>query len=181
LRNFSFGDDFYTPLVRTLLAIAICFLPVAFTFHSLDPANPMTLPIDLIFGGVGIFLFPAVVLTTVTGTTVLNLRPDRVAAVIRICGMQYFASIAMFVLAAVPTVYYLGNELLFPHQLDAAIFDKIQRPSVLLPTLAAAVYLLHFFGWHLGMMYRAGHAEFPWLAQRHIRVQKPEIRNPKPE
>jgi hypothetical protein len=172
LRNFSLGEDFLTPLLRTLLAIAICFLPFSLLFHRLDPANPLTLPINFIFALAGVFLFPAVLLTTVTGTTVLNLRPDRLAAVIRICGLQYFASIALFILAAAPTVYYLGNELLFPGQRDAPFFDSIEHPYILLPALAAAVYLLHFFGWHLGMMYRAGHDEFPWLAQRHERVRK---------
>jgi hypothetical protein len=174
LRNFSFGDDFFTPLLRTLLAIAICFLPFELMFQKLDPANPLTLPIHFLFAGAGIFLFPAVLLTTVTGTTVLNLRPDRLAAVIRICGLQYFASIALFILAAVPTVYYLGNELLFPGQLDAPFFGHLERTYILLPTLAAAVYLLHLFAWHLGMLYREGHGEFPWLAQRHIRVRKSE-------
>jgi hypothetical protein len=155
-----------------MLAIALCFLPFALVLRKLDPANPLTLPIEALFGGVGVFLFPAVLLTSVTGTTVLNLRPDRLAAVIRISGLQYFVSIILFILAAAPTVYYLGNELLFPGEINGAFFGHIERPYVLLPVLAATVYLLHLFAWHLGMLYREGHAEFPWLAQYHVRVRK---------
>lgn len=173
LRNFSFGDDFFTPLMGTLFAVAICFLPFSLTYHYLDPANPMTAPIYMLFGLAGAFLFPAVVLTMVTGATELNLRPDRVAAVIRLCGIQYFASVALFVLCAVPTVYYLGNAVLFFGQLQLPFFGRIERPGILFPALALTVYLLHFFGWHLGMMYRAKHAEFPWLGQYFVKEEKP--------
>ncbi len=166
LRNFALSEDLINPLFRVVLAGMICFLPAAGVMHFLDSHNPMTLPMALIFHGIGIFFFPAVVLTTVTGVTVLNLRPDRVAAVITLCGVQYFASIALFTLAAIPTVFYLGNELLFPQQLSAPFFGYIEQPYIMLPAIAMTVYLLHFFAWHLGMMYRAHHEEFPWLAQR---------------
>jgi hypothetical protein len=44
----------------------------------------------------------------------------------------------------------------------------------MLPIMMATVYFAHFFAWHLGLMYRQNHEQFPWLAQRHIR--KNEIR-----
>jgi hypothetical protein len=46
----------------------------------------------------------------------------------------------------------------------------------MLPVLLASVYVLHFFCWHLGMLYRANHATFPWLAQRHIKTERPPRR-----
>lgn len=170
LRNFSLGDDIIAPAFRGALAIMICFAPLCITLHLLDSANPMTLPINGLLAIAGAFLFPAILLTTVTGTTILNLRPDRVAAVIRLAGIHYFASVLLFLLAAIPTVYYLGNELLFPEKLTAPICIVLERPSLMLANLALTVYLLHFFAWHLGLIYRNGHADYPWLAQRHIKA-----------
>jgi len=39
----------------------------------------------------------------------------------------------------------------------------------MLPIMMITVYFLHFFCWHLGLMYRQNHAQFPWLAQRHVK------------
>jgi hypothetical protein len=126
----------------------------------------------MLLGIGGVFLFPAILLTTVTGTTILNLRPDRVVAVIQLAGIQYFASVILFLLAAIPTGYYLGNELLFPGKLTAPFCRVIERPSLMLAIMAMTVYFLHFFVWHLGLLYRAGHTDYPWLAQRHIKTAR---------
>ena len=40
---------------------------------------------------------------------------------------------------------------------------------VVLPALGAGVYLMHYFMWYLGLMYRSHHDQFPWVLQRHIR------------
>jgi hypothetical protein len=173
LRYFSFGDDIWNPAFRCTMAIVLCFAPLCVGHALLNPLNPMTMPINLSLGLLGAFFFPAIVLTTVTGTTILNLRPDRVAAVIRLAGMQYFASVMLFALAAIPSVYYLGNELLFPQKLTAPLFGILERPGVMLLMLALTVYFLHLFAWHLGLIYRNGHDDYPWLAQRHIRTPRP--------
>ena len=45
----------------------------------------------------------------------------------------------------------------------------LEEPYVQLPLLAVCVYLAHFFCWHLGLLYRAHHDDFPWLMQRHVK------------
>jgi hypothetical protein len=170
LRNFSIGEDLWFPAIRVMLAMLICFAPLCVLLQLLDPANPVTPAIDIVFGATGIFLFPAVLLTTVTGTTILNLQPDRVGSVIRLAGLQYFASVMLFLLAAVPSVYYVGNELLFPGKLSAPLFAALDRPGPMLAILAGTVYVLHFFTWHLALIYRNHHDDFPWLAQRHVKA-----------
>ena len=176
LRNFDFGDDLFNPLFRTVLAILYCFAPAGLLFHYLDPLNPMTLPIVLTFGLLGAFIFPAVLLTAITGTTVLNLRPDRVMGVVKQCGFAYIASVVLFVFAAVPSTYYLAGDLMFRLEFDSKFFVRAHHPTVLVPILLISVYLLHFFCWHLGMLYRANHEIFPWIAQRHIKVERPPRR-----
>jgi len=172
LRNFAFSEDILTPLFRMLLAILICFTPMVLLYRNLDPANPMTLPIVLTFALVGAFLFPAIALTTVTGTTILNLRPDRVGSVIKQCGIAYPASVILFLLAAIPSTYYIAGELLFRLVFVGPFFERINSPVLMLPLMMVSVYLLHFFCWHLGMMYRANHDQFPWLAQRHVKTDR---------
>jgi hypothetical protein len=169
LRNFSPGEDILTPLFRTLLAGVICFLPLVLGFWKLDPNNPVTKPILILLALGGAFFFPGVVLTSVAGTTVLNLRPDRVLAVIQMCGLNYLISVALFVLAIVPSIYYIAGELLFRLELTGPFFHKIDKPAVMFPLMMFTVYMLHFFAWHVGLMYRAHHEQFPWLAQRHIK------------
>jgi hypothetical protein len=172
LRNFEFGDDMITPFFRVMLAILICFVPGILLYRNLDPANPMTLPIVLTFGLVGAYLFPAVVLTTVAGTTVLNLRPDRVMGVIRQAGLAYPISVLLFLLTAVLSVYYVPGELLFRLMLVGPICGRLNAPTLMLPLILVAVYLLHFFAWHLGLIYRNNHEQFPWLAQRHVKTDR---------
>ena len=165
LRDFGLVDDILWPAFCIVRTMVICFiLPVIF-YRKLDPANPMTIPIVMTFGGIGCFIFPAVLLTSVTGTTVLNLSPGRVLGVIKECGMGYFVSVLLFVLAAVPSVFYLAGPLLF-RTINAG---RLGSPEVMLPMVLVSVYFLHFFCWQMGMMYRAGHDQFPWLAQRHVK------------
>jgi hypothetical protein len=171
-RNFSLGEDIFSPLFRVVLAGLICFWPLVVLQCTLYQDNPLTLPIKLVFVLAGSCIFPAVVLTSVTGTTVLNLRPDRVLEVIRVSGGQYLISVLLFIAAGIPAVYYLAGDLIFPQQLVGPVCNSLARPSILFPALAAAVYLLHYFGWHLGLIYRAHHAEFPWLAQRFVKSEK---------
>jgi hypothetical protein len=174
LRNFSFGEDILTPLFRTLLAMILCYWPALLSRLLLDPANPMTVPIIAIMTLAGTFFFPAVLLTALTGTTILNLAPARLTAVIRLCGGGYFLSIALLIPPAVLLLYYLTASVLFPPLLSAPLFITLNSPRTLLPALLLAVYLLHYFCWQLGLMYRAHHDQFPWLAQRHVKEPKPQ-------
>jgi hypothetical protein len=172
LRNLAFGEDIFVPLFRVLLAGVICFAIPLVLYRKLDPANPMTLPIVLIFTAIGCYLFPAIVLTTVTGTTILNLRPDRLFSVIKQCGLAYPVSVILFILAAVPSIYYLTGKAIF-HVPDNKFFLLMDSRTLAFPLMLLAVYLLHCFCWHLGVMYRDNHPNFPWLAQRHIKEERP--------
>ena len=40
---------------------------------------------------------------------------------------------------------------------------------IVLPALLGGIYLMHYFCWYLGILYKAHHAEFPWVLQRYIR------------
>jgi hypothetical protein len=172
LRNFAFGEDIVAPLLRVLLAAAICFTIPLELYRKLDPNNPMTLPILFIFTLIGSWCFPAVVLTTVTGTTVLNLRPDRLFSVIKLCGLGYPLSVILFILATAPSIYYLTGKAFF-HVPANTFFQHIDSITLAFPIMLMTAHLLHCFCWHLGLMYRENHPRFPWLAQRHIKVERP--------
>jgi hypothetical protein len=175
LRDFSPGEDFFTPLFRTLLAGALCFWPMVLACVKVDWHNPAALPLVIVLGLVGSFFFPAVFLTAVTGTTILNLRFDRLLSVIRLCGGNYFVSIVLFITAIVPTVYYIAGGVLFHPPLAGFPFDTLGRTVPMLGIMMLAVYLIHFFAWHLGLLYRQHHDQFPWLAQRHVKEPRTAV------
>jgi hypothetical protein len=169
LRNFSLGEDIIGPLFRILLAGVICFWPAILAYRALDTESPHAVLAMMLLAMAGAYPFPAVLLTAVTGSTILNLRPDRVIAVIRLSAGNYLISVFLFVIAAVPSVYFLAGELLFRLQLTGPVFHLIDTPRLMLPLMILAVYLAHFFCWHLGLMYRANHNRFPWVAQYHVK------------
>jgi hypothetical protein len=172
LRHFSLSDDLWNPFFNVMLAGLICYFPVAFLSHPRLGLGPYATPLMILFEMIGSFFFPAVLLTAVTGTTVLNLRPDRVLAVIRKCGGDYILAVGVFLLSTLPTIYYLVSPQILPAKPNNPIFERLAKPYVMLPALAVAVYLAHYFCWFLGLMYRAHHHEFPWLMQRHIRTPR---------
>ena len=176
LRNLDFGEDIVGPFLKVMLAGLICFWPTVLAARWVDLS---TTPGAAVFAGVflaGCAIFPGVLLTAVTGTTILNLRPDRVIAVVRQCGPGYLLSVA----AVVPTIaigtYYLAGEFLFPQQIETGFFKAFNNPFSLFTLLGLFVCTLHWFGWHLGLMYRLHHADFPWLAQRHVKRERPARR-----
>jgi hypothetical protein len=124
-------------------------------------------------GIIGTILTPAVLLTTNTSGSTLNLRPDRVLKVIRICGAHY---IGVTLLWAVAWPIYAIGWVGFCFALLRAFIGVNSRSRgilvdwmVVLPALLVGIYLMHYFCWYLGLLYRAHHAEFPWVFQRHIR------------
>jgi hypothetical protein len=119
-----------------------------------------------LFELIGSFFLPAVVMTTITGTTMLNLRPDRVLSVIGRCGGDYLLAVGVFLLSALPTAFYL----LAPNTdwMNPKIAAHLQSAIVYMPVLAVCVYLMHYFCWLVGLMYRIHHDQFPWVLQRHI-------------
>jgi hypothetical protein len=106
-----------------------------------------------------------VLLTTNLSGSTLNLRPDRVLHVIRICGVHY---VLVTLLWAVTWPIYALGWLGFCLALLRSFLGSASTASgfyvewmIVLPALVAGIYLMHYFCWYLGLLYKAHHAEFP--------------------
>lgn len=175
LRHFSFADDIWLPFVRVFLAWMICFGPgmliwMIGTVKSwpVDRVLTARLALDV----AGLIFFPAVLLTTTTSGTMTNLRPDRVLGTIARIGPRYV--LLAIVYAAAIMVYYKGFTgtvvnftAIFLGGVSMAWFiDGLIAYGLLI----FGIYLMHYFAWILGLSYRAGHDEFPWVFQHHVRL-----------
>jgi hypothetical protein len=150
-----------------LSAVVICYAPaVAVVVNGL----PLALAGMAALAG-SIFL-PAVMLTTTTSGSVLNLRPDRVVGVIGILGARYFVAVVLWIVAL---TLHLWTWLGVVFVADAAkigmiapSWSKLNHWAAVYPLIAVAIYLMHFYCWWLGTLYRRHQHEFPWVLQRHI-------------
>jgi hypothetical protein len=181
LRNASFGEDIWWPFVRIDVALFLSYLPA---WISLDVPMPLGMRhgVDIICLVFGTLVAPAMILTSVTSGTYQNLRPDRVAGVISICGARYFLPCLTF--TAAMALYGFGFQTL---DLGSATLMHLKGFSVGLTemasgyaVLAAAIYLTHAVCWQLGLIYRTYHDRFPWTMQRHISVRKVQGARPHP-
>jgi hypothetical protein len=167
LRNASLGDDFFKPLSRFIMAAVLCFWPLVFAVRMTGPAGTGLLVACVLFG---LFFFPAALLSALTGATYLNLRPDRIIGVIRACGAAYWVSVIAF---AVSGVIYIGAIGVLDIALVSMISWQSRTETIISMAIAwtallLGIYLFHFACWHLGLLYRAHHDEFPWVLQRHV-------------
>jgi hypothetical protein len=168
LRNASWSDDMWGPFIRTMAAVFLCFWPILFVSSRLSGPAGTGLLVALTLSG--LFFFPAVLLTTQTAGTYLNLRPDRVIGVIKACGHGYWVSVLAFGITA---PIYLGSVVgviasiatLFKPGPMSMTMVALGMTSL---ALIAGIYLMHFTCWHLGMLYRANYPRFPWILQRHV-------------
>jgi hypothetical protein len=171
LRNLSFHDDFFRPFCNMTIALAYCFLPACFCF-ALLPAKFSglgVLPLAL-----GFLFFPAALLTVTAAGSLLNLRPDRLAGVIRVAGGQYTLSFFLWLIGLPLLAESLFSVLLIPAAIREAhdwiyLFNK---PVIAIPLLFATIILLHFASWHLGLMYRWYHDHFLWVLQKHVSARR---------
>lgn len=171
LRNLSFNDDFFRPFCNMTLSLCYCFLPAVFSFILLPGkfAALGVLPLAL-----GFLFFPAVLLTTTAGGSLFNLRPDRLAGMIRIAGGQYTLSFLLWLIGLPLLTESLFSVLLIP----ASFRDEhewiylFNKPIIAMPLLFVTIVLLHFASWHLGMIYRWFHQEFPWVLQHHVSARR---------
>jgi hypothetical protein len=178
MRHFSFVDDIWLPFVKSMLAVMYCFTApiVANIFLPATLPGPARATCVLALVAVGVFLFPAVYLTSTTSGTVLNLRPDRVLSVIGKIGARYIVLIVMLVVGSVlyGAGIYMTSAGVF--NFVASWFSKvITFPGGLFAgfgLLIAGIYLVHCFAWDLGMVYRAQHDQFPWVFQFHTPVHR---------
>jgi hypothetical protein len=176
LGNFEFWDDILSPLLRTGLAGLVCFLPTALVVNVFSFTDPAAWVVAIVAYLAGCILFPAVLMTTIAGTTILNLRPDRVLGVVRQSGASYLISIVLGFFTITLGTYYLAGEMLFPHKLDVMPLGILKNPIFVMGLSAVFVVLLHWFAWHLGLIYRGHHEEYPWLAQRHVKEPRPTVK-----
>lgn len=173
LRDLGFYDDLWLPFCDVFGSLLICYGPCL-----LLPAILVRVPglqsasvgLMVILAGLGTFFLPAVMLTLICGGTILNLRPDRVLAVIHACGFGYFLAVVLWVAAAIMYLWGWAG--------TSTALDAILHPSNLpqwltswnfaLPALVIGIYLMHAFCQWLGLLYRAHFDRFPWVLQRHV-------------
>jgi hypothetical protein len=168
LRHFNFIDDIWHPFAHVFLAWMVCFGPgfvlwCYWVAHGwpLKPAVMVVSALDV----AGLIFFPAVMLTTTTSGSLLNLRPYRVMAVIAQIGPRYAWLVILYFVAI--TIYLLGM-LTVPIQ--AMLFAAMQRHSTNIfsgpfpiALLMTGIFLMHYFAWLLGLYYRKLHQKFPWV------------------
>lgn len=173
LRGCALMDDIWTPFVNVFLALSICFLPAVFFAlrlgAGLPPAVRWTVTGAIFM--VGVVFLPAVLLTTVAGGTVVNLRPDRLVGVMRVAGAKYGLAVLGSVIATFTYGFgFIAADLAFIRALTGARSPMpVWMHLVGYPMLAVGIYFAHAFCWQLGLLYREFHAEFPWAYQRHVR------------
>jgi hypothetical protein len=171
LRDVEWFQDVWDPFIGVCGAFMLSYLPLFFAIGQLPIPYAVRAVLAWVAVAVGTFAFPAVLLTLRTSGTLVNLRPDRVWGVIRACGPKYAIAVAAYVAAAV--VYGLGVAGSFLVILRwglgmGIITHPLSRWYIAYPLLFAGIYLVHYLGWYLGLLYRAHHPQFPWLFQRHI-------------
>lgn len=184
LGQVSLREDVWSPFVGVAGAGLIAFSPVwlvrLMPFWKQVPSEAW-----VILTVLGLFLFPAVLLTVLTSGSMRNLRPDRLVGVIRRCGMSYAAVVLLM----------LGSHFANAGPLQDAMFGMVSSiaplavtstPVRLLLALSGwvlSLYLMLWACWSLGIFYRRHHDQFPWVLQRHEyrnRTRQPFRRPPPP-
>jgi hypothetical protein len=167
LRYLAVGEDLWWPFFRMFSAVAVCYAPlVAVLVYRLP------LPLAGMAALAGTIFLPAVMLTAATSGSILNLRPDRVVGVIGILGSRYAVAVLLWVVALTLHLWtWLGVVLIADaaklNMIDAR-WSKLNHWAAVYPLIAVAIYLMHFYCWWLGTLYRRHQHEFPWVLQRHV-------------
>jgi hypothetical protein len=168
-RSFVFSEDVLKPGWLGLFSLGICFGPAA-VMAALkgDTQQGQAMAIALLAAGTA--LFPAVAITRAAGD-LADLRPDRLLGMIGVCGRSYLALLIAFVPAA--GVYALGLILSqFVPFVEAIPFLAPlakYRWQLGFPVLTVGIYLMHWFCWSAGLVYRRHVDEFPWTWQKYFK------------
>ena len=174
MRHFNIADDIWLPFARIFLAWMICFGPgwvVWMFWGNMKITHPAGLLAAMGLDAVGLVFFPAIVLTTVTSGSFSNLRPDRVLGTIGRIGAKYAFFVVLYFVAI--TIYMVGFVATPIHV--AEIIGKtpflvwLREGFIWWGLLALGIVLMHWFAWLMGMAYRTGHMEFPWVFQQMVR------------
>ena len=173
LRDLSWYDDIWSPFVSMFGGFMIAFVVPIFVLVQLGrQAGLPPIAMWLVGAVVGTVMGPAVLLTTNTSGSAFNLRPDRLLHVVRICGWHYIVVTLLWAIAW--PVYFHGWFGFCAMMIDtfSLSLHRIDWPGgwlLVLPSLVIGIYLMHWFCWYLGLLYRAHHQQFPWVFQRHVR------------
>jgi hypothetical protein len=183
-RDFNWHDDLWGPFSQIAGSVFITFLPALIVQRALPLPMAVRNVAGVIVALAGVLVFPAVLLTLTTSGTWHNLRPDRVAGVIRRCGVFYPVLVVEAALCL--TLYPVATISSLVGTVGAIGFDVdnagiLGKPLIGFGLLLAAIFLTHVFCWHLALMYRAHQPEFPWILQHHIRTKKPGHRRTRKE
>jgi hypothetical protein len=178
LRDLGWYEDLWAPFCAVFGSLLLCYGPSVFipeVLHYIPRLRPLGAIIAVACGGLGTFFFPAVLLTLQTSGTSLNLRPDRLLAVIAACGRDYFVTLVIWVIAGGLYAMGWGGTSLWIANLihDLALPAWMTSFLVTAPILAAAVFMMHYFCMVEGMLYRVHYHAFPWVLQRHVPTPKP--------
>ena len=178
LRFAELAGDIFFPLVHVLLAVVLSFAPaIAMLSPALAISDSLRETACLLLGLCGAIVFPAVLLTTVTGITIANLRPDRVFGVMIAGAGDYILAIAAFLISMLLTAAVFFVPVMNGNTPMAKFAHAVHMPYVMIPLCLVAVYATHYFCWLLGMIYRDHHGEFPWVLQHHVATPKAATRS----
>ena len=167
-RDVQWYDDMCQPLGALALAVFLCYLPlhiVHLTVH--DPHMQML--VGLPFALAGTLFFPAAFLITSTSGSITNLHPVRLWGTLVAAGGIYPVTVLLWTLAAIPYGFVLWTLLMSATPLWGELPHIYRDWRLLLGVLAASIYLMHYFCWSLGMIYRERHSMLPWEFQYHRR------------
>lgn len=184
-RNVSFVDDIWKPGVRVIFSMLVCVLPAMAVRFGPMGDNPAVLVASTVLT---YLLFPVVLLTFSCGGVLNNALPWRMFGTIPVIGWKYlficltfaigyefFITGAMLSFIACKSfgLYLFSSPGIAPPPLQAFPFlPRWVERAMALPTLTLGIYLLHVFGWQLGVVYRRHHDAFPWVLQRHEYSQR---------
>jgi hypothetical protein len=171
-RDLQIGEDLWMPFVHIFMTAAICFGPMFFVLRYTEMSGSQLLGVAGVLLCLGWVLLPAVLITTTTSGTILNLRPDRVWSVIR-AGMGAYVGLVLLGIAAT-TIYLVSYDVSLGGIAMRGGAPWFMRPYLTYPALCLGIYLMHLFTWQCGLYYRAHHESFPWVYQRHVRKNNQE-------
>lgn len=178
MRNLNSYDDVWNPFRNIALA---CFYSYGPAILALMTPLPLftRLGIAGAFALIGTFIAPAVLLTTTTSGSIVNLRPDRVLGTIRVIGGVYPVLVTLFVVGVLPYVTaFVGLNMaivdFFSWQFMRMPLPFFAKWHFCLPILFGGIFLTHWFCWTLGQTYRVYHRSFPWAFQGPLRPDEGE-------
>jgi hypothetical protein len=172
LRHCDWRDDLWGPFSRAVGAFLLAFFPAILMLTSHSLPWPLRLSGAAAFAFVGNIFFPAILLTNLTSGTLNNIRPDRVLGVIAAIGIRYLIPVALFPITCFIYLYgiigSLARGVFFMLLPPGTSYGWWLSPTIVYSSLLAGIYLMHLYGWVLGVFYRKHYPDFPWVLQRHI-------------